>query len=43
MAVPLTNFVIATYYKGTGIEELTKKLEDYLNESEKTESKIVCI
>ena len=43
MAVPLTNFVIATYYKGTGIEELTKKLEDYLNESEKTDSKIVCI
>lgn len=40
---PITNFVIATYYKGTGIEELTKKLESYLNDSDKDESKIVCI
>lgn len=40
---PLTNFVISTYYKGTGIEELTKKLEIYLNEADKSESKIVCI
>lgn len=40
---PLTNFVIATYYKGTGIEELTKKLEGYLDDADKDESKIVCI
>lgn len=40
---PFTNFVIATYYKGTGIEELTKKLESYLNDTDKSESKIVCI
>ena len=42
-ASPKTKFVIATYYKGTGIEELTKKLESYLDESDKEDSKIVCI
>ena len=40
---PITNFVIATYYKGTGIEEITKKLENYLDEQDTEESKIVCI
>lgn len=38
-----TNFVLATYYKGTGIEEVTKKLEEYLDECDKDESNINCI
>lgn len=40
---PISNFVLGTYYKGTGIEEVTKKLEEYLDNSEKTESEINCI
>lgn len=40
---PKTNFVIATYYKGTGLEEVTKKLEEYLDETEPEESNINCI
>ena len=40
---PKTNFVIATYYKGTGLEEVTKKLEEYLDEANKNESNITCI
>ncbi|MGN1301545.1 MAG: GGDEF domain-containing protein, partial [Clostridia bacterium] len=40
---PETNFVIASYYKGTGIEEVTKKLEEYLDNSDKTESAITSI
>lgn len=38
-----TNFVLATYYKGTGLEEVTKKLEEYLDECDKDESNINCI
>ena len=37
---PKTNFILGTYYKGTGIEEVTKKLENYLDEADKTESEI---
>jgi len=37
---PKTNFVLATYYKGTGIEEVTKKLEEYLDNSDKNENTI---
>ena len=40
---PETNFVIGSYYKGTGIEEVTKKLEEYLENSDKTESSITSI
>lgn len=40
---PITNFVLGTYYKGTGIEEVTKKLEEYLDNSSKEESEINCI
>ena len=40
---PQTNFVIASYYKGTGIEEVTKKLEEYLDNSDKSESTITSI
>ena len=42
-AKPRTNFVVATYYKGTAIEEVTKKLEEYLDEADKKESNINCI
>lgn len=38
-----TNFVLATYYKGTGLEEVTKKLEEYLDECDENESNINCI
>ena len=42
-AHPRTNFILATYYKGTGLEEVTKKLEEYLDDADKTESNINCI
>ena len=37
---PSLNFVIATYYKGTGIEEVLKKMEKYLDEASKDENTI---
>ena len=37
---PSLNFVVATYYKGTGIEEVLKKMEKFLDESSKEESQI---
>ena len=37
---PSLNFVVATYYKGTGIEEVLQKLEKYLDEASKNESQI---
>ncbi len=37
---PSLNFVVATYYKGTGIEEVLKKMENYLDEASKEESQI---
>ena len=37
---PSLNFVIAKYYKGTGIEEVLKKMEKYLDEASKEESQI---
>ena len=40
---PRTNFVIGNYYKGTGLEEVTKKLEEYLDDADKNESNINCI
>ena len=39
-ASPKINFVVSTYYKGTGIEQLTKKLEEYVDTSDKSESQI---
>ena len=39
-ASPKLNFVISTYYKGTGLEQLTKKLEEYLDSASKNESQI---
>ncbi len=43
IAVPRLNFVLSTYYKGTGLEEVLKKLEEYLDNAEKTESDITNI
>lgn len=37
---PKLNFVITTYYKGTGIEEVAKKLEEYLDHTDQEESNI---
>lgn len=37
---PKLNFVATTYYKGTALESLNKKLEEYLNEADKDESDI---
>ena len=40
---PISNFVVASYYKGTGIEEVTKKLEEYIDNAEKNESAVTSI
>lgn len=37
---PQLNFVISTYYKGTGLEKLTKKLEEYIDSAPKDENQI---
>ena len=37
------NFVLTTYYKGTGMEEVLKKLEQYLDNADKSENDITCI
>ena len=37
------NFVLTTYYKGTGMEEVLKKLEQYIDNSDKNENDITCI
>ena len=42
-ATPILNFVISAYYKGTGIEEVLKKLEEYLDNSDIKESDITNI
>ncbi|MBQ9659067.1 MAG: diguanylate cyclase [Clostridia bacterium] len=39
-ATPKLNFVLSTYYKGTGLEELLKKLEEYIDSADKSESEI---
>ena len=37
------NFLLTTYYKGTGMEEVLKKLEQYLDNADKSENDITCI
>ena len=37
------NFVLTTYYKGTGMEEVLKKLEQYVDNADKTENDITVI
>ena len=39
-ANPKINIVLSTYYKGTALEGLTKKLEEYLDEADKKENTI---
>ncbi len=39
-ASPKVNFVVSTYYKGTGIEKLNLKLEEYLDSADSDENKI---
>ena len=43
VAVPKLNFVISSYYKGTGLEEVLKKLEEYLDNANPNESDITNI
>lgn len=42
-AIPRLNFVISSYYKGTGLEEVLKKLEGYLDNADINESDITNI
>ena len=37
---PTLNFVVSMYYKGTGMETVLKKLEDYIDEAENSASEI---
>ena len=37
---PTVNFILSTYYKGTAIEGVTQKLEDYIDKAPKSEHKI---
>ena len=37
------NFAITTYYKGTGMEEVLKRLEQYLDSCDKSENDITCL
>ena len=39
-ASPKINLVVSTYYKGTGIEQLNKKLEEYLDSADESENQI---
>lgn len=43
VTIPKLNFVISSYYKGTGLEEVLKKLEEYLDNCEINESDITNI
>ena len=43
VARPKLNFVISSYYKGTGLEEVLKKLEEYLDNANMNESEITNI
>lgn len=43
IATPQLNFVVSSYYKGTGMEEVLGKMEKYLDEDAKDNSEIVNI
>ena len=43
IARPVLNFAISSYYKGTGLEEVLKKLEEYLDHAPEEESDITNI
>ncbi len=40
LAKPRINIIISTYYKGTALEGVLKKLEEYLDNADKNENKI---
>ena len=40
---PIINVALSSYYKGTGLEEVLKKLEEYLDDADKSESDITNI
>ena len=40
---PIINIALSSYYKGTGLEEVLKKLEEYLDHADKSESDIANI
>ncbi len=40
---PIINVAVSSYYKGTGLEEVLKKLEQYLDNADKSESDITNI
>ena len=42
-ATPQLNFVISTYYKGTGLEEVFRKMEKYIDEESKESTEITSI
>ncbi len=42
-AKPKLNFAISSYYKGTGLEEVLKKLEKYLDNADTNESDIISL
>ncbi len=42
-ATPQLNFVISTYYKGTGLEEVLKKMEKCIDEESKKDTQITSI
>lgn len=39
-ATPKLNFVLSTFYKGTALEQVTKKLEEYIDQADKNENDI---
>ena len=41
--LPKLNFVLTSYFKGTGMEEVLKKLEQYVDNADKNENDITCI
>ena len=43
VATPQLNFVISTYYKGTGLEEVLSKMEKYIDEESKKSTEITSI
>jgi len=40
---PKINIAITQYYKGTALEEVTKKLEEYLDNAKDSENNINCL
>ena len=42
-AAPILNITLSTYYKGTGLDEVLKKQEEYLDNADPTESNITNI